>query len=39
LLAAEKSGFEIHAVDEVPIGFGELQGIAPAEARGVVDQP
>ena len=38
LLAAEKRGFQIHVVDEIPIGFGELQWIDAAETRGVVDQ-
>src|ERR1700733_10235065 len=38
LLAAKERGFEIHVVDEIPVGFGELERIAAAEASGVVDQ-
>ena len=38
LLAAEKRGLQIHVVDEVPIGFGDLERIASAESRGVVHQ-
>ena len=32
LLAAEKRGFQIYIMDEVPVGFSELQRIAAAES-------
>ena len=38
MLAAEEDGLQIHRVNEVPIGFGDLERVEASEARGVVHQ-
>ena len=38
ILAAEKDSLQIHRVDEVPIGFSNIQRIERDKSRGVIDQ-
>ncbi len=38
LLATKERGFEVHVVDKVPIGFGDLQWIDAGKSRGVINQ-
>ncbi len=38
LLAAEERGFQIYAVDEIPVGFGDFQWIFSTEAGCVIYQ-
>jgi hypothetical protein len=38
LLAAEKSGFEVYLVNEIPIGFGDVERVEAGETGGVVDE-
>ena len=38
LLAAKERRFQIHVMDEIPIGFRYFQRVEPCEARRVIDQ-
>src|SRR5689334_18683183 len=38
LLAAEERGLEVDGVDEVPVGFGDIERVEAGEAGGVVDE-
>ncbi len=38
LLAAKERGFQVYAMDEIPIGFGDLERIEFSKACRIVDQ-